>query len=154
MGIVVDPLKAFRTCHGYKIDHELILWSEGVIGTLSDEQEYLCRKIIIENAKGGPKVFYSVEDALEAEVEEVPPKKIGQVMAIRTCAHLLDMAEDAKLITGRKDVWAFMDYCLAKLGYGKVDREVPDHIKKFIDEMLTKEEIKKGADKIVKLKSI
>jgi len=154
MGLVVGSLKAFRTCHGYKIDHELILWSEGVIGTLSDEQEHLCRKIIIENAKGGPKVFYSVEDALEAEVEEVPPKKVGQVMAIRTCAHLLDMAEDAKLITGRRDVWAFMDYCLAKLGYGKVDREVPDYIKEFIDKSLEKEDIKKGLTKLDKLRSL
>jgi len=153
MGLVVNPLKAFRVCHGYKIDHELILWSPGVIGILSDAEEFLCKKIIIENAKGGPKVFFSVAEALEAETE--PPKeKVGHIVAIRTCAHLLDEAEDIGLITGRRDVWAFMDYCMAKLGYGKVDREIPDHIKMFIDRMLEKEEMKGAMKKLEKAKSL
>jgi len=139
VGIVVDSLKAFRVCHGYKIDHELILWSPGVVGTLSDDQELKCRKIIIENAKGN-KVFYSVADALEAETSETP--KLGQMSAIRTCAQLLDLAEDAKIITGRKDVYAFMDYCMSKLGYDGVQRDVPDYIKKFVDKMLKEEGVK------------
>jgi len=146
MGVVVNPLKAFRVCHGYKIDHELLLWSPGVVGTLSDLQELQCQKIIIENAKGGPKVFYSVDEALEAEVEETT--KPAQMGAIRTCAHLLDLAEDAKLITSRNDVYAFMDYCMAKLGFDGVEREVPPHIKKFIDEMLEKEGISKKFSKV------
>ena len=153
MGIVVNPQKAFRVCHGYKIDHELILWSEGVIGTLSDEQEALCKMIVLENAKGGRAVFFSREEALKADAEPITPKT-GQFIAIRTCAHLLDVAEDKGLIKGIPDVWTFMDYCMAKLGYGKVDREVPDYIRKFIDEMLAKEEMYKGMTKLEKLQKI
>ncbi len=52
MGIVVNPVKAFNYCHGYRNPKtgELILWSEGVVGTLSDEQEKKCKvkKIIGE----------------------------------------------------------------------------------------------------------
>ena len=140
MGYVIDPERAFRVCHGYKIDSNLILWSPGVVGTLSNEQELKCKKIIIENAKGGPRVADSVVEALAVEVEEKP--KLGQISAIRTCAHLLDLAEDAKIITGRKDVYAFMDYCMSKLGYDGVQRDVPDYIKKFVDKMLKEEGVK------------
>jgi len=121
----------FRVCHGYKIDHELILWAKGKRGMLSDEEEKLCKVIILENAKG-KKVFTSVEEALKAEIEEIPPK-IGHIVAIRTCAHMLDEAEDIGLIDNISDVYAFMDYCMFKFGYDHIDRVIPDTIKTFID---------------------
>lgn len=147
-GIVVNPFKAFRVCHGIKVDDELILWSPGVIGVLSDEQEKLCKKIIIENAEDR-KVFSSVEEALKADVK--PTKKLRQVVAIRTCAQLLDKAEDYDLIQNIKDVWAFMDYCMAKQGFGKVERKVPERIKEFIDESFEKLELKKAIEKIERI---
>jgi len=49
MGKVIDPNIAFSYCHGYKINEELILWSPGVIGTLSDAQEKLCKEIKIHS---------------------------------------------------------------------------------------------------------
>lgn len=45
MGIVVDRNIAFQYCHGYKLNGELILWSVGVIGALSNTQEKLCKEI-------------------------------------------------------------------------------------------------------------
>ena len=51
---------------------------------------------------------------------------------------MLDLAEDKGLISGRFDVYAFMDYCMAKLGFGKVDRKVPEDLKEYIDTMLEK----------------
>jgi hypothetical protein len=48
MGIVVDRNIAFRRCHGYSLDSQKLLWSAGVIGMLSDEQEKLCQSIQIE----------------------------------------------------------------------------------------------------------
>jgi hypothetical protein len=40
MGIVVDEIKAKSTsCECYKLDGELLCWSEGIIGALSDKQE-------------------------------------------------------------------------------------------------------------------
>ena len=47
MGRVIDPSTAFRVCHGFKLDDELMLWSKGVIGTLSDSQEKLCDRIYV-----------------------------------------------------------------------------------------------------------
>lgn len=40
MGIVAEPVQAKNTaCECHKIDDELICWSKGVIGALSDSQE-------------------------------------------------------------------------------------------------------------------
>ena len=47
MGRVIDTAIAFQSCHGYKFDDEKMLWSRGVIGTLTDEQEKLCKEIHI-----------------------------------------------------------------------------------------------------------
>ena len=150
MGIPVKPGIAFSICHGYKIGNELILWSPGVIGALNDEQEKLCKKIIIENAKGGPRVVSSVEEALKVETEKTP--KMRQVVAVKTCAHLLDLAEDKKLVHGIQDVWAFMDYCMAKMGFGEVEREVPEQLKVFIDTYLGHEDMLKSIEKLNRIK--
>jgi len=138
VGYVVDWHKAFRLCHGYKLDNELILWSEGVIGTLSDEQEFSCKKIVIENA--GFQVFDSVKDALKAKTIELPSKKLRQMAAIRQCAGILDRAEDAGLIIDREDVYSTMDYCMSKLGYNHVKWKPREDLREFIDEEL--EEVK------------
>lgn len=47
MGIVISPEVAFKECHGYEYDKEKMLWSAGVIGTLSDPQERICERITI-----------------------------------------------------------------------------------------------------------
>ena len=135
MGVVVDPAKAFLVCHGYKIDDELILWSEGVIGTLSDEQEELCKKIVLENVRP-PRVFSSKEEALKAEVEELPKGKVKQMAAVRVCAKILDEAEDRGLILGLEDVWATMDYCVNSLLGEPYERVPPVGLRRFIDEKL------------------
>jgi len=44
---VIDPSTAYRVCHGFKLDDELMLWSRGIVGTLSDSQEKLCQKVYI-----------------------------------------------------------------------------------------------------------
>ena len=138
MGIVVKPQKAFRICHGYKVDDELILWSEGVVGALDDMQERKCRTIIVENAKGGPVSVHSVDEALKLRTVNVPKEKMGQVVAIKRCAGLLDVAEDIGYITNVSDVYAFTDYCMAKLGYNGVKRHPREDIKEFIDNALAK----------------
>jgi hypothetical protein len=140
MGIVVNRLTAFENCHGYKLsDDELWLWSPGVVGALSDEQERLCGRIVIENAKGGPKVFSSVESALRAEVEYYPRKHLKQQIAIRTCAQMLDRAEDLGIISSREDVYDFMDYCMEKMGFpGEKVRYPKPEIRAFIEEQLSR----------------
>ena len=153
MGIVIDPSKAFKTCYGYKLNGELILWSKGVVGALSDEQEKMCQMIIIENAEGGPAVVFSYEDALRVKAKPVT-SKTARFMAIKTCAELLDLAEDRGLIRTVFDTWAFMDYCMAKLGFGKVDRYVPEDIKRFIDQYIDHPDMIKGMTKIEKLERI
>ena len=138
MGKVIDKDRAFRVCHGYKIGDELILWSPGVIGPLDDLQEFECKKIIIENAPV-PLVFDSAADALKAKINEIPPKKLGQMAAIRRCAELMDLAEDEGLIKDIKDVYSFMDYCMEKQGFkGEKERYVRREIKEFIDEHFTR----------------
>ena len=150
MGIVVDPSKAFKTCYGYKLNGELILWSKGVIGALSDEQERLCRMIIIENAEGGPAVVFSYEDALRVKANPVT-LKTSRFVAIKTCAELLHLADERGLIRTIFDTWSFMDYCMAKLGFGKVDRYVPEDIKRFIDQYISHPDMMKGLTKVEKL---
>jgi len=100
MSLVVNPYKAFQVCHGYKIDHELILWSPGVIGALDDDQEKECRQILQQNVKERPRVYSSVEDALNAETSSLPKPRLLQQAAIKTCAQILDRAEDVGLTTG------------------------------------------------------
>jgi len=146
MGKVVDPSRAFKVCHGYKVDGELFLWSKGVRGLLNNNQEYLCQKIVIENAKGGPRVFLTVEEAKAAKVEEEVPKEVKHMVAMRTCASLLDEAENEGLIGGVNDVYAFMDYCMYKHGFDELKRKVPEKIRTFIDEHLSDSE-----DKISKI---
>ena len=52
MGLVIDSEIAKNTpCHGYKIDDELFLWSEGVVGMLSDPQEEIYCTTIITKEK-------------------------------------------------------------------------------------------------------
>jgi len=155
MGIVVNPLKAFKFCHGYKFDHELILWSDGVIGTLSDEQEKECKIIAIENVPNGPKIYHSVEEALNDDTPTIEDDKISQFVAIKECAHLMHIADETEnLIKHIPDTWAFMDYCMSKFGFGKVDREIPANIKNFIDEVFKEAGISKSdtvEDKLKKL---
>ncbi|RLI84692.1 hypothetical protein DRP07_00275 [Archaeoglobales archaeon] len=141
MGLVTDANKAFRLCHGYKIDDELILWSEGVIGTLSDDQEYKCQTILIENASGGPRSFSSVRDAKRVKTSGIPEGYVKRMVAFRVCASLLDKAEDAGLIDTRKDVYGFMDYCMDQLGYDGVKKEykLSEDVKEFIEKGLEKE---------------
>jgi len=137
MGIVVRGSKAFKLCHGYKTDHELILWSEGVIGTLNDWQEVKCEKILIENAKGGPKLVDSYVEALKVETVPISRKHLKQMIAIRQCAHILDKAEDVGLIENRYDVYSLMDYCMFKLGFDHVEKPPKEEIKKFVDKELS-----------------
>jgi len=57
MGLIVDKDLAARTpCHGYKMpDGELLLWSPGIIGMLSDPQEKAyCTKIETEKRSVSP----------------------------------------------------------------------------------------------------
>jgi len=137
MGIVVKPEKAYTVCHGYKVsDDELILWSPGVIGALSDDEERKCRVIIIENASGGPQEFSSVEEALKVDTVNLPGDRMKQIIAIRQCAHILDRAEDVGLIQRREDTYALMDYCMDKFGFDGVQRYVPESIKRFVDKEL------------------
>lgn len=148
MGLVTNPYKAFQVCHGYKIDHELILWSPGVIGALDNAQEKLCKQILLENAKGGPRVFYSVEDALKAETSRLPKPRVRQQAAIKMCAQILDRAEDIGLITGIKDVYGLMDYCMARLGFGDGVKWHPSReIEEFVDR-----ELKHMGKKLEKIK--
>jgi len=77
MGIVIKPEIAFRVCHGYKLGDELILWSDGVVGTLTDEQEKLCQSIIIhrnipEKLKKRLFSFKEVAKECSKEVEKYP----------------------------------------------------------------------------------
>jgi len=50
MGIIINKDKAYNfdiPCHGYRYDGKFLLWKQGVIGTLTDEQETaLCDKAI------------------------------------------------------------------------------------------------------------
>jgi len=142
MGKVIKPGLAFSVCHGVKLDSELILFSPGVIGPLSDEQERLCRKIIIENAEGGPKTVHSVDEALKVKISGIPDQ-YKHFVAVKLCAHLLDLAEDEGLVKHITDTWSFMDYCMAKLGYGVAERSISQELKEFIDKMFEKDEIKK-----------
>jgi len=82
MGIVVKPEVAFKLCHGYEIDGELILWSDGVIGTLTDEQEKLCKYIFAEKGKYVPErlrkrllSFKRASKECSKEVEKYPKGK-------------------------------------------------------------------------------
>lgn len=59
MGIKVEP-EAFKKCHGFATRDELLLFSPGVVGALSDVQEPLCDKIKIEG-----KVYDSYADVIE-----------------------------------------------------------------------------------------
>jgi len=137
MGHVIDENEAFKLCHGYKVDGDLRLWSKGVLGTLSKDQIFKCKAILIENAKGGPKIYTSVDEALKAEVTKIPDKHIGQTIAIRKCANILDAAEDLGLIRGLDDVYDLMDYCMDKLGYkGEKTREIREDLKEFVDKAL------------------
>lgn len=67
MARVIHPSEAFESCHGYKADGDLFLWTDGAIGMLSEEQIPRCRRIVIENAAPGPRSFKSVEEALKVE---------------------------------------------------------------------------------------
>ena len=137
MGHIINPAKAFRVCRGYKLDDHLFLWSPGVVGMLNKEQIKECKTIILKNAVGRKKVFHSIEEALRAPVFE--DKRFGQVIAVKQCAHLLDVAEDVGVIRSWTDIPAFMDYCMDKLGYNGLKYKVPEYIKEFIDKMLKEE---------------
>jgi len=139
MGLVVDEDRAFSVCHGYNIDHELLLWSPGVVGALNDEQEKKCKSIIVENAKGGIRKFNSVEEALGVKTVGIPKGHLHQVIAIRQCAGVLDRAEDMGVIKNIDDVFDLMDYCMEKMGHpGTKRRIVRPEIKKFVTEQLTR----------------
>ncbi len=131
MGVVIDPTKAFKVCHGYKIDGFLALFSKGVIGMLSKDQIEKCQTIIIENAVG-QKVFHSVEEAMKAKVVE--DKHMAQTLAIRHCAHLLHEAHEEGIIKSIADIPVFMDYCMYVYGFGKLKHEIPERIEKWINE--------------------
>jgi len=68
MGRVIDPSIAFQSCHGYRLDDEKMLWSKGVIGTLTDEQEKLCKEVYL--------------------AEPVPPKLIKRQEEFRRIAEI------------------------------------------------------------------
>ena len=77
MGFVVDEELAKATpCHGYKDPEtgELYVWSPGVIGMLSDDQEKLyCKGTITE--VGTPKriaEFKSAVNVCKAEIRKYP----------------------------------------------------------------------------------
>lgn len=98
MGIVIKPEVAFRMCHGYKLDGELILWSDGVVGTLTDEQEKLCKSIILhrtipESLKKRLKSFREVSKRCSEEVKKYPK---GQ----RLIPFLQCMGREAKELEG------------------------------------------------------
>jgi len=135
MGIVVEPDVAFKVCHGYKLsDDELILWSAGVIGALSDEQERLCEKIILNNVKGED-VFNSVKEALRAPIEWRDENlKSDHFKAMKVCSRILHEADMFDMVIDPNDVYGLMDYCLAKLGFGKdYVRPVSEDIKEYVD---------------------
>lgn len=60
MGLVIDEEEARRTyCHGYRMeDGEIIAWSPGVVGSLSDRQEkiYCGKGSLIEPISKAPEL--------------------------------------------------------------------------------------------------
>jgi len=138
MGVVVNPYKAFELCHGYKIGDRLILWSPGVVGTLNKWQDRECKKIVIENAGNGEEIFDSYEEAEKAKVSNVIPEEhVRQIIAIRTCAHILHKAKMKGLIQDIQDVYSTLDYCIHEMGVGKTLKYTPNYkIKEFVDEEL------------------
>jgi hypothetical protein len=77
MGLVIDKNIAFKECHGYSLDSQKLLWSAGVIGMLSDEQEKLCEKIHIKGEvprelQSRYLFFKTSADKCSREVENLP----------------------------------------------------------------------------------
>lgn len=134
MGIVTDPARAFRMCHGYKIGDELILWSDGVMGVLSDSQEDKCQWIVLEDYNGVPHVFRSRKEALASDIGH--PKKADVFADVKRCSRILDIAEDEGVIRDLEDVYATLDYCMYKLGHNDLKHRPRDRVKKFVDKML------------------
>lgn len=82
MGRVIDRTVAKETpCHGYEIDGEYMLWSTGVIGTLSDSQEKIfcnprkLKKATPKALKERLKTFQKIANKCEAKAKDLPPGK-------------------------------------------------------------------------------
>jgi hypothetical protein len=79
MGLVVDKEIAKRTaCHGYKNPStgEYYLWSEGIIGMLSDNQEkkYCTEIITTTKVPERFKIFKNIASSCSAKVRKEYPK--------------------------------------------------------------------------------
>jgi len=136
----------FIFCHGWKVDHKLLLFSKGHHGLLSQDEAKRCKLILIENAIGGPKLVHSYEEALKVPVHPISPEK-NQFVAMMVCGHLMHWGDrNYNIIRDVDDVYAFMDYCLYKLGHGHLKRKIPERIKEFIDKYLPQFEKKMLTD--------